>query len=303
MQNEHVFLGARHGEAERNVWATIALTVTMMALEIGGGAVFGSIALVSDGFHMSTHAGALGIAALAYTLARRRANDPRFAFGTGKFGDLAGFSSALLLGVVALEIAWEAASRLIAPQPIAFAETIPIAALGLCVNLASAWLLSRGGHHEHDHDHHHDHAPDHDNNMRAAIVHVIADAAVSVLVLVGLTLAYAFGWTFLDPLAALAGALVIASWSWQLLRATGAVLLDMTPDARIAPRVRAALETQGDRLVDWHVWRLGPGHFGAVACVETASAREVGEYRAKIAALAPLSHLTVEIVRRTHGVA
>jgi len=313
VQNVHVFLGARHSQAERNIWATIALTLAMMVLEIGGGVAFGSLALVSDGFHMSTHAGALAIAALAYTLARRRADDPRFAFGTGKFGDLAGFSSALLLAMIALEIAWEAAERFFAPHPIAFAQAIPIAALGLAVNLASAWLLSRGGHHHHDHDHHGDHAHDddhdhhhghvseHDNNMRAAILHVIADAAVSVLVIVGLSLAYVFGWSFLDPLAALAGAIVIASWSWQLLRDTGAVLLDMTPDARIGPSVRVALEAEGDGLVDWHLWRLGPGHFGAVACVETASAREVEHYRARIAALAPLSHLTVEIVRRKRG--
>ena len=386
MRHDHVFLGARHGEAERNVWATIALTLAMMALEIVGGYWFGSLALMSDGFHMSTHAGALLIAALAYTLARRRAHDPRFAFGTGKFGDLAGFSSALLLAVVALEIGGEAIVRLSNPAPIAFGQAIPVAVLGLVVNLVSAWLLSRSGHHhhahgahdesqtlvvggrplrldivedgqpprfriegakpsarvaletlrpdgarqnfsfaaqdgallsvetipephafeaivridgDHAHTHFHEHADHgHDNNMRAAILHVMADAAVSVLVIVGLSLGYAFGWLFLDPLAALAGAAVIASWSWQLMRDTGAVLLDVTPDADIADKLRAALAADDDELLDWHLWRLGPGHLGAIACVETASRRDVEAYRAKISALARISHLTVEVVRR-----
>ena len=385
-RHDHVFLGERHGQAERNVWATVALTVAMMALEIVGGHWYGSLALVADGFHMSTHAGALIVAALAYTLARRHASDPRFTFGAGKFGDLAGYSSALVLAIIALEIAWEAARRLFAPAPVAFAEAIPIAALGLVVNVVSAWLLSRGDHHHHDHGPAHAHdetrtlelagracrlsicedgAPprfrlegvsgvvfvetrradgtrqrfafvdrdgalesveeipephefeavvtadgaeavahfaehgqlDRDHNMRAAVVHVMADAAVSVLVIVGLTAAYLFGWLFMDPLAALVGAFVIASWSYQLIRDTGAVLLDVDPDPSLAARLRERLERDGDALADLHVWRLGPGHLGAIVCVETASDRDAADYRRNIGAVAEFAHLTIEVDR------
>jgi cation diffusion facilitator family transporter len=299
-RHQHVFLGQEHGRAERYLWATIALTVAMMLLEIVGGAWFGSIALVADGFHMSTHAGALSMAAIAYGLARRWAHDPRFTFGTGKFGDLAGYSSALVLAMIALEIGWEAAGRLLAPKPIAFAEALPIAGLGLLVNLASAWLLSRGGGHQHHHGEDHDHAHDgldRDHNFRAALLHVVADAAVSALVIVGLTLAYAFGWLFLDPLAALFGAFVIASWSYQLIRDTGRVLLDMNPDGKLAEGLRAAVEREGDALTDLHLWRLGPGHLGAIVSIETAGGWDCAEYRQMLEGVARFSHLTVEVVR------
>jgi cation diffusion facilitator family transporter len=300
-RHQHVFLDQGHGRVERNMWATIALTVAMMLLEIVGGAWFGSIALVADGFHMSTHAGALSMAAIAYALARRWAHDPRFTFGTGKFGDLAGFSSALILAMIALEIGWEAAGRLFAPKPIAFAEALPIAGLGLLVNLASAWLLSRGGGHQHHHgeDHHHDHGPgdlDRDHNFRAAFLHIVADAAVSALVIVGLTLAYAFGWLFMDPLAALVGAFVIASWSYQLVRDTGRVLLDMNPDGKLAESLRAVVERDGDALTDVHLWRLGPGHLGAIVSIETAGERDCAHYRRVLGGVARFSHLTVEVV-------
>jgi cation diffusion facilitator family transporter len=301
-QHQHVFLGEGHSRAERNMWVTIGLTVAMMLLEIGGGTWFGSIALVADGFHMSTHAGALLMAASAYALARRWAHDPRFTFGTGKFGDLAGFSSALVLAMIALEIGWEAAGRLFSPKPIAFAEALPIAALGLVVNLVSAWLLSRSGGHEHSHvedhgGHTHSHdGLDRDHNFRAAFLHIVADAAVSALVIVGLTLAYAFGWLFMDPLAALVGAFVIASWSYQLIRDTGRVLLDMNPDGNVDESARAAVEREGDTLTDLHLWRLGPGHLGAIVSIETAGGRDCGYYRRVLEGVAPFSHLTVEVV-------
>ena len=311
--HSHVFLGQDHERAERRTWAVIILCTVMMVAEIVGGVLFGSLALIADGLHMSTHAGALLLAALAYTFARKYAEDSSFTFGTGKFGDLAGYSSAIVLAMIALLIGYEAVSRFLDPVPISFNEAIPIAALGLLVNIASAWLLAGGHHHEHghshghshDHDHHdddhdHDHADDmhhRDNNMRAAVVHVMADAAVSVLVIAGLLLARTFGWLWMDPLAGLIGALVIASWSVALIRDTGAILLDRTPDPGMAEKVRRAIESEGDRVTDLHLWRLGPGHLGAIVSVATSAPREVADYRQKLAHFHDLSHVTVEVQR------
>jgi cation diffusion facilitator family transporter len=306
--HDHVFLGKDHDRAERRTWAVIVLCTCMMIAEIVGGTMFGSLALIADGLHMSTHAGALLLAALAYTYARKYAHDRSFTFGTGKFGDLAGFSSAVVLAMIALLIGYEAVSRLLHPVPIGFNEAIPIAALGLVVNVASAWLLSGG--HDHDHGHHHDHGHDHgdehghgdghrahhrDNNMRAAVIHVAADAAVSVLVIVGLLLARAFGWLWMDPLAGFIGALVIANWSIGLLRDTGGILLDRTPDQGMAERVRKAIETEGDRVTDLHLWRLGPGHLGAIVSIATTGMHETAHYRQRLAGFADLSHITVEV--------
>jgi cation diffusion facilitator family transporter len=309
--HSHVFLGPDHERAERRTWAVIVLCTIMMVAEIIGGALFGSLALIADGMHMSTHAGALLLAALAYTFARKYADDPNFSFGTGKFGDLAGYSSAIVLAMIAILIGYEAVSRLLDPVPISFNEAIPIAALGLLVNIASAWLLAGGHHHGHEHDHSHDHDHDHDhdhlhshghdethhrdNNMRAAVVHVIADAAVSVLVIAGLLLARAFGWLWMDPLAGFIGALVIASWSIALIRDTGAILLDRTPDPGMAEKVRLAIENEGDRVTDLHLWRLGPGHLGAIVSVATSNRREPSHYRQRLAGFADLSHVTVEV--------
>jgi cation diffusion facilitator family transporter len=309
--HSHVFLGHDHERAERRTWVVIILCTVMMVAEIVGGALFGSLALIADGLHMSTHAGALLLAALAYTFARKYAEDSSFTFGTGKFGDLAGYSSAIVLAMIALLIGYEAVSRFLDPVPIAFNEAIPIAALGLLVNIASAWLLAGGHHHDHGHshghshdhdhddDHDHDHADDmhhRDNNMRAAIVHVMADAAVSVLVIAGLILARTFGWLWMDPLAGFIGALVIASWSVALIRDTGAILLDRTPDPGMAEKVRLAIESDGDRVTDLHLWRLGPGHLGAIVSVATSAQREASHYRQRLAHFHDLSHVTVEVL-------
>jgi cation diffusion facilitator family transporter len=351
---------------------------------------------------MSTHAGALLLAALAYTYARKHANNPAFTFGTGKLGDLAGFTSAIVLAMIALLIGYESVTRIFAPVPIHFAEAIPIACLGLAVNVASAWLLSGGGHHDHGHSHRHAHqghdhdelheieTPDglvalevfelgvpprfrlraidgaalaaqassietvrgdgtrqsfamqdkgsflesideipephaftatvrigeqnylvvfeerehahgstaRDNNMRAAVVHVIADAAVSVLVIAGLLLARAFGWLWMDPLAGIIGACVIASWSYGLIRDTGAILLDMNPDKAMANRLREQIEADGDKLADLHLWRLGPGHLGAIVSIVTSEGRDAEHYRARLARFKSLSHLTIEVSRK-----
>ncbi|MFL9964616.1 CDF family Co(II)/Ni(II) efflux transporter DmeF [Paraburkholderia sediminicola] len=404
--HDHIFLGAGHEQNERKTWAVIALCSAMMLIEIIGGSMFGSLALVADGLHMSTHAGAMLIAALAYTYARKHATDSRFVFGTGKLGDLAGFTSAIVLAMIAVLIGYEAVSRFLSPVPIHFGEAIPIAVVGLLVNLASVWLLSGGDHgHSHGHGHahgHDDHAhedevrnifapsgvfavsifedgvppvfritpvtggsrpdaatvcvttarrdgtqqvfaladrgdyleskedipephafkvivrmpdgeheiefeePEHchdsheaatrDHNIRSAYIHVMADAAVSVLAIIGLVLARTFGWMWMDPLAGVIGALVIANWSYGLMRDTGAILLDMNSDRRMAENVRHAIEDRGDKVVDLHVWRVGPGHMSAVVSVATGEPqRDSRFYHAVLERFNGLSHVTVEV--------
>jgi len=310
-KHSHVFLGAGHEVNERKTWGVIILCGCMMAAEIVGGLLLGSIALVADGLHMSTHAGALLLAALAYRYARRHADDPRFSFGTGKLGDLAGFTSAIVLAMIAVLVGYEAISRFFSPVPIQFDEAIAIAVLGLLVNAASVWILSGGdggrhhghahAHHDddHDHDHLHEHhahgAVHHDYNLRGAFIHVMGDLAVSVMVIVGLLLARFFGLVWMDPAAALLGAFVIASWAYTLVRDTGRVLLDMTPDAAMAEGIRAAIEGEGDRLTDLHLWRLGPGHMGAIISVCTAKARPPQFYRERLLRFSSLSHVTIEV--------
>jgi len=300
--HRHVFLGEGHERNERRTWTVIALCSVMMVAEILGGLLFGSIALVADGLHMSTHASALLLTALAYRFARRHVDDDRFSFGTGKFGDLAGFTSAIVLAMIALLIGYEAATRFIWPVPISFNEAIPIAALGLIVNVVSALLLS-GGHHDHahadDHDHPHPHHAAHrDNNLRAAVVHVLADAAVSIFVIIGLTLGRLFGWVWMDPAVGLLGAIVIAAWAYTLIRDTGAILLDMTPDRGMAERMRATIENDGDRLTDLHLWRLGPGHLGVIVSVATRKERGPDYYQGLLGRFRALSHVTVEVQRQ-----
>jgi cation diffusion facilitator family transporter len=401
--HDHIFLGRGHEKNERKTWWVIGLCAVMMLVEIIGGSIFGSLALVADGLHMSTHASAMLIAALAYMYARRHASDRRFVFGTGKLGDLAGFTSAIILAMIALLIGYEACVRFLAPVPIRFSEAIPIAAVGLVVNLVSAWLLSGADHghgHQHAHgdtlegardhadeerrvdtpkgtltlsifeedvspvfrirsdaaaslpsedsvtltterpdgtrqlfsfrarsgylesiqpipephafravislpqgqyatefsDHHDDEVDARDHNMRAAYVHVVADAAVSVMAIVGLTLARLFGWLWMDPLAGFIGALVIANWSYGLIRDTGAILVDLSPGETLANKVRATVEAAGDSLVDLHVWRLGPGHFGAIiSVVSQVAQRGPAFYHELLARFKGLSHITVEI--------
>lgn len=413
LDHHHVFLGEGHAKNERKTWAVIVLCSAMMLAEIIGGHLFGSLALVADGMHMSTHAGAMLIAALAYTYARKHTADTRFVFGTGKLGDLAGFSSAIILAMIALFIGYEAIARLLAPVPISFSEAIPIAVVGLLVNIVSAWLLSGGDHHGHSHAHSgadvHEHVPhDHgeemqiietsagvfalsifedgvppvfriktvtenarlpmvevsvttmrpdgarqvffftpktdflesttnipephafqvlltlaqefhpvvfeehvhgqgerqegdgidrrDHNMRAAYIHVIADAAVSVLAIMGLLLAKSFGWLWMDPLAGLVGAIVIANWSYGLIRDTGANLMDVSSNDMLPRKVRLIVDAAGDQLIDLHVWRLGPGHFGAVISVITQEpGRGPAFYQRLLRQITGLSHITVEV--------
>lgn len=309
-QHAHLFLGAEHDRHERRTWFVVALTVAMMAAEIVGGTVYGSMAVVADGWHMATHAGALTIAALAYRFARRHAHDPRFTFGTGKVGELAAFTSAVILALIAAAIGYEAVMRLFAPVAIEFVQATWLAVLGLAVNLASAWLLfdhdhdyGHAHHHEphgdhdddHAHGHHHHHG--HDTKIRAAYVHVLADALTSVLAIAALVTGRYFGWVFMDPLMALVGVAVILSWSVDLIRSAGTVLLDMVPDRHLAGAVRKRLEIDGDRVSDLHLWRLGPGHAGLIVALVSDRPQAPAVYKRRLDGIAGLSHMTVEVHR------
>jgi cation diffusion facilitator family transporter len=322
--HDHIFLGDRHEENERRTWFVVALTVVMMIGEITAGSLFGSMALFADGWHMGTHAAALGIAGAAYLFARQHARNSTFAFGTGKFGDLAAFSSAIILGMIAVQIAYESVLRLINPVPIAYGEAIAVAALGLCVNLISAYLL-RGSHdhhhgyvhaHDHDHDHddsHHDHAHrDHDhnhhqneprqqdNNLRAAYIHVLADAATSILAIAALTVAMYSGWVWADPAVGIIGSIVIASWAFTLIRDAGGVLLDVHYDRKLESKVRARLEAGDDRITDFHLWQVGPGHCAAVISLISDKPQEPKAYKERLRDLRGLSHVTIEVEHCPH---
>ena len=299
-QHHHAFLGAKHDRHERRTWFAVALTAVMMIAEIVGGTWFGSMALVADGWHMSTHAGALAIAGFAYRFARKHAHDPRFTFGTGKLGELAGFASAVILVLVALFIGYESVQRIIAPVAISFNQAIGVAVVGLIVNIVSAFLL-REGHHEHEHhkhghadQHHHQHAH-HDANLRAAYLHVLADALTSVLAILALLAARYYGWVWMDPAAGIIGAVVIASWSISLIRSSGTTLLDMVPDPSLSSRIKERLELKGDRVSDLHIWRLGPGHTALVASVVTDTPKDPSVYKARLRGLPRLSHVNVEV--------
>jgi cation diffusion facilitator family transporter len=296
-RHAHVFLGRAHERNERKTWAVIAICAAMMVAEIVGGLWFGSVALIADGLHMSTHAGALLIAALAYTYSRRHARDDRFVFGTGKLGDLAAFTSAIALAMIALLIAYESLSRFFSPVPIAFNQAIPIAIVGLGVNLLSAFLLRED--HDHDHAHPHDHPQHHhrDHNLRAAFVHVMADAAVSVLVIIGLVAGRQFGWIWMDPLMGIIATVVIMSWSWSLVRASGAVLLDVSLDPALSAKIAARLERRGDKISDLHLWRVGPGHMAAIVSVVSDHPETSSTYKKRLSDLPGLSHITVEVER------
>lgn len=304
--HDHVFLGARHEHNERRTWLVVGLTLAMMTGEITAGSVFGSMALLADGWHMATHAAALGIAALAYLFARRQARNARFAFGTGKFGDLAAFASATILGLIAVQIAYESVLRLVHPVPIAYGEAIAVAALGLCVNLTSAWLL-RDDHDHHGHGHSHSHAHGdhhhHDNNLRAAYVHVLADAATSLLAIAALVVAMYSQWVWADPAVGIVGSFVIASWAYGLVRDSGAVLLDVRADENLETVIRDRIETRGDRITDLHLWQVGPGHYAAVIAVISDNPLPPATYKRRLGGLKPLCHVTVEVERCPHEAA
>lgn len=291
----HAYLGRGHDEnARRTLWV-VALTSVMMVGEIAAGYVTGSMALLADGFHMATHAGALTIAAAAYAFARRHAENPRFSFGTGKVGDLAGFASALFLGLIAIGIGVESVTRLMHPIRVAFTEATVVAVIGLAVNIVSALLLSAGHDHlHHDHAHEAGHKRHRDHNIQAAYIHVLADALTSVLAIGALLAGRYFGWVLLDPLMGIVGAIIIARWSWSLMRDTAAVLLDAS-DRHLVEEVREKLEGPGDvDVVDLHIWRIGPGAHAAIVSVHGPGQIDSATIRRRLSSVHELTHVTIE---------
>ena len=319
MHSEHLITPHHHERSappldrnERRTWTVAAITAGMMVLEIVAGTFTHSLALTADGWHMATHAGALGLSALAYWYARTRARAESFTFGTGKVYALAGFSNAVILILVAALMIVEGVRRLITPEAVQFAEALFVAVIGLVVNVVSAVLLDP--HHDHgspakkaDHDHHdhghHDHAH-HDHNLRAAYLHVAADAVTSLLAIGALLGGRYFGLRFLDPLTAILGALVILHWGFGLCRTSGLQLLDAVPAPGVAASIRSKVESIDDsRVLDLRLWELGPGRRGCIVSLITSTPRPLEEYRAAIRAAARVDHLTVEIDCCPHEVA
>ena len=318
-QKPHGFLAERQDRNAHRTMVVLVLTAVMMVGEIVAGRVFGSMALLADGWHMGSHAAALGIAVFAYAYARRHAVNSIYTFGTGKVGDLAAFSSALLLLIIAAMMAYESIERLIAPVEIDFRDALVVAVLGLVVNLVSAVLLKddhahehpaaaqnhepghghahdHARHDEHDHGHHHSHHQDH--NLRAAYVHVLTDALTSVLAIAALAAGMLWGLNWVDAAMGIVGSAIIVHWAVGLMRTTGRILLDAEPAGRATEAVRRAIEGEADnRLADLHVWRVGPGHLAAVMTVVTHAARTPGHYKALLAGIPSLSHVTVEVER------
>ncbi|MFN7277549.1 MAG: CDF family Co(II)/Ni(II) efflux transporter DmeF [Betaproteobacteria bacterium] len=295
--------GHQHG-AERRAKAVFALTVITMLVELVAGWLTGSMALTADGWLMGSHAAALGISAFAYTFARRHALSERFSFGTGKVGALAGFSSALLLAVVAVLMAVESAGRLLQPVGVRFDEAIVVAVIGLAVNVASALLLAGPGayhgrsSHDHNagHGHRHPHVHHHDHNLRAAYLHVIADALTSVLAIAALLAGRFRGWVWLDPAVAIAASMLIGWWAWGLLRVTGGVLLDAEDEGALRSEIVRRIEADADNVVaDLRLWNIGGESRALILSVATHRPRSAEHYKALLRDVEGLGHVTVEV--------
>ncbi|MFN3473813.1 MAG: CDF family Co(II)/Ni(II) efflux transporter DmeF [Blastomonas sp.] len=305
LTHHHRFAADSEARSERRTLWVVALTALTMVAEIVGGLWTGSMALLADGWHMGSHVAAMGLAAFAYRFARTHAHDRRFSLGTGKVGSLTGFSSALLLGVIALLMIWESSQRLTDPVAIDYSTAIMVTVIGLAVNIASAFMLSGHGHehdHGHGHDHHgHDHDDDHhhhhDHNLRAAYVHVLTDALTSVLALVALVGGLMLGLDWLDPLMGIVGAAVILWWARGLLRECARVLLDMEADPATARTIRERIEADADnRVVDLHLWQVGTGHLALIVSLATHHPRPPAHYRGLLKGIGNLSHCTFEVV-------
>ncbi|MDR2678218.1 MAG: CDF family Co(II)/Ni(II) efflux transporter DmeF [Zoogloeaceae bacterium] len=291
-RHSHSFLDARDAGRQRRMEIVVVLTFVTMMLEVAFGWLTGSMALLADGWHMGSHVAALGLAAFAYRYARQQDNNARFTFGTGKVSALGGFASALLLAPVALAMIWESVARLRFPVAVAYEEALFVAGIGLAVNLASVWLLRDD--HDHEHDHDHDHAEDH--NLRGAFLHVLADTLTSVFAIVALVAGRYLGWTMLDPMMGIVGALVILFWAKGLLRATSQVLLDAEAHDALRREILKRIEARpGHRVVDLHVWRLSANACGGIVSLVAPNPEPIETYHRDLSALHGLAHITVEI--------
>lgn len=291
-QHTHRFL-MDHDQGVRRTRYVMMITGITMILEIVAGAAFGSMALLADGWHMGTHVAAFGITLFAYFYARRHVDSPQYTFGTGKVSVLGGFASAVALAVVALVMAIESIQRIYSPSPIQFTEATAVACLGLLVNVICALLLQERHMHEHE-----DGIRHHDHNLRAAYLHVLADALTSVLAIVALSLGKSFDWTFLDPVMGLVGAGIITRWAYGLVRETSFLLLDARVDEHILAQVKSALERDADnRVSDLHVWQVGSGHLAAIISLVTHYPQPASHYKELLRDIAHLSHVTVEVNR------
>ncbi len=291
-QHPHSFK-VENEKGERRTLLVIIITVSMMFIEIGAGYLFGSMALLADGWHMGTHAAALSITVFAYSYARRHADNPQYSFSTGKVGVLGGFASAVVLVVIALLMGGESLKRLSVPVQIQFNEAIGVAVLGLAVNLLCAFLLNAG--HSHDHDNHDgDHR--HDHNLQAAYLHVLADALTSFLAIFALLTGKHFGWVWMDPLMGIVGALVIIRWSYHLLSSTSKILLDRETVPHLAEKIRTTIEADADNLVaDLHVWQVSPHNLSVILTVVTHFPQEPDHYKALLQDFIGEAHITVEV--------
>ena len=299
-QHDHDYLGEKLEQNERQTRLVIALTAVMMFIEIAAGMVFGSMALLADGWHMASHASALSITAFAYWFARRHRHSARYSFGTWKVSVLGGFTSAVVLGIVALLIVWESVGRFFAPREISFDQAIGVAVIGLVVTLVSAWLLRDGHDHWHDHGHAHEpgHHHHHDHNLRAAYLHVLADALTSLTAIFALVCGKLFGWGWMDPAMGIVGSLVIGRWAYGLVRQTAAVLLDGdVPQATLDALREALVAHPHDLVADLHVWRVGPGRLAAIAVIVSDEPESPRAYEQRMQAVVELAHVTVEVNR------
>jgi cation diffusion facilitator family transporter len=308
-QHSHDF-GSDSRVAERRTWTVVVITAAMMVVELVGGWLFNSMAVVADGWHMSTHAAALSLAGIAFALSRRAAKDTRFAFGPWKIEALGGYTSALLLLGVAVFMAWQSVHRLFQPLQIQYQQALIVAAVGLAVNVVCAFILGGHGHargapeghqHNHSHDHPHDPAahPHHepsDVNSKAAYLHVVADALTSILAIIALLAGRYFQFSVLDPLMGIVGGTLITVWAVGLIRESSRVLLDREMDHQIVARIRTAIEAGGDSKVsDLHVWRVGKSHFACALAIVSARGQEAAYYRERLRALEGLAHVTIEV--------
>jgi cation diffusion facilitator family transporter len=291
-QHGHLF-NADNNHGERNTKRVVFLTLFMMTIEITAGYLFGSMALLADGWHMGTHAVALGITVVAYYYARRHSDNPDYSFGTGKVGVLGGFASAVVLAVIALIMGAESIKRLVHPQQIHFNEAIVVAVLGLIVNVVSALLLKE------KHDHGHERASNsihHDHNLRAAYLHVLADALTSLLAIIALAFGKTFGWVWMDPIMGIVGALIITKWSYGLLVDTGKILLDRDVNQDAIAEIKSIIESDSDnRISDIHIWRVGPHHLSAIISIVTHFPKSPDHYKNLLSAYDEISHVTIEV--------